>query len=67
MLKYIKQYASTIDGIEIYPIVSQLIFVFFFIGVIWFVRRMTKAQVQEISQLPLEDAETVVLQPKNQN
>lgn len=57
MLKYIKQYAETISGIEIYPIISLLIFVLFFIAVLFYVKRMDKRYVEEVSHLPLEDAE----------
>ena len=35
MLKYIKQYADSIEGINIYPIISLLMFVVFFTAVIW--------------------------------
>lgn len=54
MFKFIKQYAETINGIDIYPIISLFIFVLFFIGVLWYVRRMDKRQVEEIKNLPLD-------------
>lgn len=55
MLKYIRQYAETISGIEIYPMISLLIFVLFFIAVLYYVRTMDKKYVDEVSNLPLED------------
>ncbi|MCU7551936.1 CcoQ/FixQ family Cbb3-type cytochrome c oxidase assembly chaperone [Chitinophagaceae bacterium LB-8] len=54
MLKYIKQYASTIQGIDIYPTISLLIFVLFFIAVLYYVKTMDKKKVEEISSLPLD-------------
>lgn len=54
MLKYIKQYASTIQGIDIYPTISLLIFFIFFIAVLYYVKTMNKKQVEELSNLPLD-------------
>jgi cytochrome c oxidase cbb3-type subunit IV len=54
MFKFIKQYVETIGGIDIYPIISLLIFVLFFIGVLWYVRKMDKCKVDEIKNLPLD-------------
>ncbi|HTM92861.1 MAG TPA: hypothetical protein VL095_10595 [Flavisolibacter sp.] len=54
MFKFIKQYAETIKGIDVYPIISLLIFVLFFIGVLWYVRRLDKRKVEEIKSLPLD-------------
>jgi len=44
-----------IDGIEIFPILSLLIFSLFFAVVITYVIRMSKARVEEVSAIPLED------------
>lgn len=55
MLRYIKHNLTGIDGVEIYPILSLLIFVLFFSGVIWFVIRMKKKEIEILSSLPLED------------
>ena len=57
MLKYIKQYADSIEGINIYPIISLLMFVVFFIAVIWYVKKMDKQQVQDMRNMPLEQAD----------
>lgn len=59
MLKYIKQYADSIKGIDIYPIISLFIFVLFFIAVIYYVRKMDKQRVNELKNLPLD------LEPEN--
>jgi cytochrome c oxidase cbb3-type subunit IV len=54
MLKFIKQHAATISGIDIYPIISLLIFFIFFIAVLYYVKTMDKKKVEEISSLPLD-------------
>ena len=55
MLRYIKHNLSEIMGIEIYPIISLLIFVLFFAVVIWRTMRMSKAEIKTFSNIPLED------------
>ena len=59
MLKYIKNYADSIKGIDVYPIISLFIFVLFFVAVIYYVRKMDKNRVNEMKHLPLE------LEPEN--
>lgn len=54
MLKFIKQNMETIDGIEIYPILSFLIFFTFFLVATIMVIRKDKKSIDEISRLPLE-------------
>jgi cytochrome c oxidase cbb3-type subunit 4 len=54
MFKFIKKYAETIDKIEIYPIISLLIFFLFFAGVLWFTFRMNKKDVAELKNIPLD-------------
>ena len=54
MFKFIKQYAETIKGIDIYPIISLFIFVLFFIAVLWYVTKMDKTRVDELKNLPLD-------------
>jgi len=54
MLKFIKNHMVTIDGIEIYPIISLLIFFGFFIALGWWVIRSKKSYIDKVSQLPLD-------------
>ncbi len=58
MLRYIKHNLTGIDGVEIYPIISLLIFVLFFSLMIFYVIRMKKKDIEEVSGLPLEDGST---------
>lgn len=55
MLRFIKQNLETIGGVEIYPIISLLIFVIFFLLVFLRVFKMSKSYVSEISDYPLND------------
>ena len=55
MLKYIKNVANSIDGVSIYPLISLLLFFAFFIILLYYVKKMDKNKVDEISRIPLED------------
>lgn len=57
MLKFIKGYVSSIDGIEIYPIISFIIFFVFFMLVTFYVITSKKNYIDELSNLPFEDGE----------
>ncbi len=55
MLKFIKGHMASIDGIEIYPIISLLIFFTFFVVLFWWVFTAKKDYISTVSNLPLED------------
>ncbi len=57
MLKYIKGPLESIDGVEIYPLISLLIFFIFFAALFFWVMTARKEYIKEVSQLPLEDME----------
>ena len=57
MLKFIKGYAASIQGVDIYPMISLLIFVLFFIGVLYYVKKMDTDFVSDMNHLPLESGE----------
>jgi len=57
MLKYIKHYMS-VDGLEIFPLISFLLFFTFFLLVLFYVMRQDKKHIQEMSNLPLEGDNT---------
>ena len=61
-MKLVSHYFESIAGIEIYPIVSFLIFFVFFVAVTYLTIKMDKNVVSEMSNLPLEndhDSESV--------
>lgn len=55
MLRYINHNLTDIDGISIYPMISLLIFVIFFVVMFILVARMKKSRIEELSAMPLED------------
>lgn len=63
MFKFIKQYAETINGANIYPIISLLIFFLFFAVLLVLVKKMGKERVQELSNLPFDKEETTIKTP----
>jgi len=54
-MKIVMNTLEKIDGIEIYPIISLLIFFTFFVLVTYLVIKIDKKQIDEMSQLPLDD------------
>lgn len=50
-----KNYLETIAGINIYPLISLVIFVAFFAGLLWYVFRMSRQEVDEMKAIPLDD------------
>jgi cytochrome c oxidase cbb3-type subunit 4 len=55
MFEQIKHNMETIAGVEIYPILSLLIFFSFFVGLGIWVFSYKKEKISELSQLPLND------------
>ena len=54
MLKFVKHHMSSIEGIEIFPIISFVIFGLFFLAVLIWVWRADKKKINEISRYPLD-------------
>jgi cytochrome c oxidase cbb3-type subunit 4 len=57
MLKFIKHNLDTISGIEIYPIISLLIFFIFFVGLYSWVYTYRNEKINEMRNIPFSDAE----------
>lgn len=55
MLKFAKNYMETISGVEIYPIISLLIFFAFFIILFWWVFTAKKEYIKKVSHIPFEN------------
>lgn len=54
MFKFIKQYAETIDGAQVYPMISLLIFFIFFVVLLFYVKTMDKNRIKQMSNIPLD-------------
>jgi len=55
MLKYIKHHLDTIQGVEIYPIISLVLFFLVFTTMLLIVLKMPKRNIDELSNLPLDN------------
>jgi len=54
MLKFVKNHMDSISGIEIYPIISLLIFFIFFVALFYWVVTAKKDYITTVSNLPLD-------------
>lgn len=54
MLKFVKHHMETIAGIEIFPLISLIIFFLFFVGLFIYIARADKKKINEISRIPLD-------------
>jgi len=54
MLKFVKNHLESIAGIEIFPIISLVIFFTFFVLLFWWVFTAKKNYIKELSNIPLE-------------
>ncbi len=57
MFKFIKQYAESISNVQIYPMISLLIFFLFFVILLVLVKRMRKTKLDELSNIPFDKEE----------
>ncbi|MCF6280107.1 MAG: CcoQ/FixQ family Cbb3-type cytochrome c oxidase assembly chaperone [Flavobacteriaceae bacterium] len=54
MLKFIKHHMESISGIEIYPLISLIIFFTFFVVLFWWVFTAKKDYINKVSNIPFE-------------
>ncbi len=54
MLKFVKGHMESISDIEIYPIISLLIFFIFFVALFWWVATAKKDYITKMSNIPLD-------------
>ncbi|WP_439128611.1 CcoQ/FixQ family Cbb3-type cytochrome c oxidase assembly chaperone [Polaribacter sp.] len=54
MFKFIKGHLESITGIEIYPMISLLIFFTFFVALFWWVFSAKKDYINKVSKIPLD-------------
>jgi len=59
-------YLSDIEGISIYPIISLIIFFVFFIGLFYWVYKMSKNSAESYKQIPLKENQLTHPSSKNQ-
>lgn len=54
MFKFLKGHLESITGIEIYPMISLLIFFTFFVALFWWVFTAKKDYINKVSKMPLD-------------
>jgi len=52
---------ESISGIEIYPLISLLIFFIFFVILFWWVFTAKKEYIEKVSNLPLDNQNDTIL------
>jgi cytochrome c oxidase cbb3-type subunit IV len=55
MFKFIKGHMDSIAGIELFPIITLLIFFTFFVGLFVWVFTYNKSKIKEMSEIPFHD------------
>ncbi|NRD19704.1 CcoQ/FixQ family Cbb3-type cytochrome c oxidase assembly chaperone [Winogradskyella eckloniae] len=55
MLKFVKNHMESITGIEIYPMISLLIFFVFFVVLFYWVITAKKDYITTVSNIPLDN------------
>jgi len=55
MLKFVKNHMESITGIEIYPLISLLIFFIFFVALFFWVFTAKKDYITTVSNIPLDN------------
>ena len=61
MFKFIKGHLETITGIEIYPMISLLIFFIFFVVLFYWVLTAKKEYITTVSNIPLDNQNDDIL------
>ena len=57
MFKFIKQYAEKMDHVQVYPMISLIIFFLFFVVLLVYVLKMDKTSVTTLSNIPFNEEE----------
>ena len=65
MLKTLKYHLSAIDNIDIYPVISLVIFFVFFSVMLYYVFTMSKQHLHECETLPMEDNDDILFNPNH--
>lgn len=55
MLRFVKNHLESITGIEIYPLISLMIFFGFFVVLFWWVFTAKKEYINRVSNIPLDE------------
>lgn len=59
MMRFVKHHLESIYNVEVYPIISLIIFFTVFVVMLIYVFRIPKNSIKEISNMPLEGDENI--------
>ncbi len=59
MIRFVKHYFEGIVDVEIYPIISLILFFIVFIVMLIHVMKIPKTSIEKISNLPLDEDENI--------
>lgn len=66
MLKFIKHHMTSISDIEVYPVISFVLFFLLFLVVLYLVFKRDNAFIAKMEHLPLEDGTPSAISAKNE-
>jgi len=56
MFSFIKKYAESLNGVDIYGDIGLVLFVIVFLGAVLFAVKANKNYISELAELPLNDS-----------
>jgi cbb3-type cytochrome oxidase subunit 3 len=56
MFSFIKKYAESLNGVDVYGDIGLVIFVVIFLGAVLFALKANKGYIDELAALPLNDS-----------
>ena len=59
MIRFVKHYFEGINDVEIYPIISLVLFFLVFVTMLIHVLRIPKENIKKVSNLPLEEENNI--------
>jgi cytochrome c oxidase cbb3-type subunit 3 len=60
MMKNIKYYLENETGVDVFGLFSLVIFFLFFVGLLIYVYRMNRTEIDELKNIPLKDDENKI-------
>ena len=67
MFSYIKKYAETMNGAEVYPKFAMFLFLIVFLAMLWFGLKADKKYISELEQMPLNAHDGILPLHENGN
>ncbi|MFN8299062.1 MAG: CcoQ/FixQ family Cbb3-type cytochrome c oxidase assembly chaperone [Chitinophagales bacterium] len=59
MFSFIKKYAASLNGVEVYPKIGIVLFLLVFAGMLWFALKADKNYIHELEQIPLDEKDKI--------